>query len=214
MTNVLIVEDQELVLELLSEAVNRSERYRVVHTTKNADVAPALCSLGEIDLVLMDVCTEFDASGLDAARRIKQNRPEIKIIIITSIPEASWMDRAREIGVESFWYKRASRELLDIMDRTMAGQCVYPDAGPSVRLGNAAVGDFSAREIEVLRELTTGAGNREIAARLFISEDTVAFHIKRLLKKTGLQNRTELAVEARRLGVVMKLRQDENYQNG
>ena len=60
----------------------------------------------------------------------------------------------------------------------------------------------------VLRELTTGAGNKEIARRLMISEETVAFHLKRILKKTGLQNRTELAVEARRLGFVIKFDKD------
>ena len=208
MTNVLIVEDQELVLEMLTEAVNRCEQYRVVHSTKSAEVAPALCSMGMIDLVLMDVCTELDASGLDAAQRIKQQHPEIKIIITTSIPEASWIDRARTIGVESFWYKRTSRELLAVMDRTMEGQSIYPDTAPTVKLGSAYSYEFSAREIDVLRELTTGAGNKEIARRLMISEETVAFHLKRILKKTGLQNRTELAVEARRLGFVIKFDKD------
>ena len=206
MINVLIVEDLDLVLEMLSEAVADSERYAVVNTTKNADVAPALCSLGNVDLVLMDVLTEFEASGLDAAREIKRAHPEIKIIIITSIPEASWIEQARRIGVESFWYKRSSKELLAVMDRTMEGESIYPDTTPEVRIGNASSLDFSAREIEVLRELTTGASNKEIGEALVISEETVRFHIKRILLKTGFQNRTELAVEARKTGFVMKLK--------
>ena len=205
MTRVLIVEDNDLVLEMLNETVEKSDEYSVVNTTRNADIAPALCSMGNVDLVLMDVCTEFESSGLDASDAIKKNHPEIKIIIITSIPEASWLERAREIGVDSFWYKRTSRELLSVMDRTMEGERIYPDTTPVVRIGKAFSYDFSNREIDVLRELTTGASNRDIADLLHISEETVRFHVKKILVKTGFQNRTELAVEARKTGFVMKL---------
>ncbi len=206
MTRVLIVEDVDLVLEMLIDAVNNSENYTVAGTTKNADIAPALCSAQNADLVLMDVRTEYEASGLDAAELIKQSHPEIKIIIITSIPEASWLERARKIGVESFWYKRSSRELLAVMDRTMEGESIYPDTAPTVKIGNAYSYDFSKREIDVLRELTTGASNKEIANVLVISEETVRFHVKKILMKTGFQNRTELAVEAHKTGFVMKLK--------
>ena len=205
MTGVLIGEDVDLVLEMLTEAVNHSESFAVVHKTKNADVAPALCSIGDVELVLMDVKTEYDASGLDAAEAIKQAHPEIKIIIITSIPEASWLERARRIGVESFWYKRSSSELIAVMERTMEGESIYPDTAPEVKIGNAFSYAFSRREIDVLRELTTGATNKEIADTLHISEETVRFHLKKMLLKTGLQNRTELAVEAHKTGFVMKL---------
>ncbi|MBQ7596461.1 MAG: response regulator transcription factor [Clostridia bacterium] len=206
MTNVLIVEDLDLVLEMLSETVDASKKYKVVNTTNNADFAPSLCSMGNVDLVLMDVLTEYEASGLDAAEEIKRSHPEIKVIIITSIPEASWVDKAREIGVDSFWYKRSSKELLAVMDRTMEGESIYPDTTPTVKIGSAFSYDFSRREIDVLRELTTGAANKEIAQTLHISEDTVRFHIKNILTKTGFQNRTELAVEARKTGFVMKLK--------
>ena len=205
MINVLIVEDQELVLEMLTDAVNASDGYIVVNTTKNADIAPSLCSMGNVELVLMDVCTEYEASGLDAAQTIKQSHPDIKIIIITSVPETSWLDRAREIGIESFWYKRSSRELLSVMDRTMEGESIYPDNTPTVQIGKANSFDFSKREIDVLRELTTGAANKEIADALNISEETVKTHIKNALIKTGFQNRTELAVEALKTGFVMKI---------
>ena len=206
MTNVLIVEDQQLVLEILSEAVSNSENYNLVNTTTNADIAPSLCSMGNVDLVLMDVCTEYESSGLDASMVIKQSHPEIKIIIITSIPEASWLEKAREIGVESFWYKNSCKDLLAVMDRTMEGESIYPDTTPTVKIGNASSLDFSKREIDIMRELTTGATNKEIAELLYISEDTVRFHIKNILLKTGFQNRTELAVEARKTGFVMKLK--------
>ena len=205
MTNVLIVEDLDIVLDMLKTAVEEAENYTVVGTTKNAYVAQSLCSMGNVDLVLMDVCTEFEASGLKAAEEIKRSHPEIKIIIITSIPETSWIETARAIGMESFWYKHACSELLAIMDRTMEGESIYPDTTPAVQIGKANSFDFSKREIEVLRELTTGATNKEIADALNISEETVKTYIKNALIKTGFQNRTELAIQAHKTGFVMKL---------
>ena len=205
MTRVLIVEDFDLMMEALVSAVNAEGRYRVTGTTKNADIAPALCSMGNVDLVLMDICTELDSSGLDAAEVIKQNYPDIKIVLITSMPEATWLEKARSIGVESFWYKRSSKELLGVMDRTMEGESVYPDTTQPVKIGNAYNYEFTKREIDVLRELTNGTANRDIAAKLEISEETVNFYVKKLLRKTGLQNRTKLAVEARRVGFVIEM---------
>ncbi len=100
----------------------------------------------------MDVVTRNGESGLDAAARIKRAFPQIKIIIVTSMPECSYLSRAREIGVESFWYKEEQREsLLDVMERTMAGESVYPDATPELQLGLASSYEFTDRELEVLR---------------------------------------------------------------
>ncbi|MBQ6381434.1 MAG: response regulator transcription factor [Clostridia bacterium] len=79
----------------------------------------------------------------------------------------------------------------------------YPDTAPIIKLGQAYSNELSRREVDVLRELTKGKSNKEIARQLEISEETVNFHIKRILKKTGFQNRTILAVEARRLGFVI-----------
>jgi two-component system vancomycin resistance associated response regulator VraR len=155
----------------------------------------------------MDVMTELDRSGLDAAEEIKKQFPEIKIIIVTSMPEYSWLSRARRIGVDSFWYKDGQKDsLLEVMERTMAGEHIYPDETPLVRIGCATNREFTERELDVLKELTTGDTNAEIAARLFISVATVKSHIQHLLEKTGFKTRTELVSEARGLGIVIKER--------
>ena len=152
----------------------------------------------------MDVVTRGGESGLDAAERIKRAFPQIKIIIVTSMPECSYLDRAREIGVESFWYKEEQREsLLDVMERTMAGESVYPDATPEMQLGLASSYELTDRELEVLREMTGGDTNQEIAERLHMSVATVKTHILNMLEKTGFRNRTELAVRARESGLVI-----------
>ena len=153
----------------------------------------------------MDVMTELDRSGLDAAEEIKKQFPQIKIIIVTSMPEYSWLSRAKAIGVDSFWYKDGQKAgLLDVMERTMAGERIFPDETPLIRISNATNHEFTERELDVLKELTTGDTNAEIAARLFISVATVKSHIQHLMEKTGFKTRTELVAEARGLGIVIK----------
>ena len=115
MLNVLIVEDDSMARRLLEIYINESENYRVAHSVESASMAEFYCITNKIDVILMDVCTALDANGLDAAEKIKGNFPEIKIIIITSQPECSFIDRARAIGVDSFWYKNANAEEIKAM---------------------------------------------------------------------------------------------------
>ena len=154
----------------------------------------------------MDVVTRNGESELDAAARIKRAFPRIRIVIVTSMPECSYLSRVREIGVESFWYKEEQHEsLLDVMERTMNGESVYPDATPEL----ASSYEFTERELEVLREMTGGDTNQEIAERLHMSVATVKSHILNMLEKTGFRNRTELAVRARESGLVIPDRKNE-----
>ena len=164
---VMIVEDQTMPRELFELRIQASERFEVALSIDNAALADVYCLRVPVDLILMDVVTRGGESGLDAAERIKRTFPQIKIIIVTSMPECSYLSRAREIGVESFWYKEEQREsLLDVMERTMAGESVYPDATPELQLGLASSYKFTDRELEVLREMTGGDTNQEIADAL------------------------------------------------
>lgn len=202
---VLVVEDQEMPRQLFEIFINSSEEFMHVGSVANAGLALSMCRNQQVDLILMDVMTELGHSGLEAAAEIKQVFPRIKIIIVTSMPEYSWLQRAREIGVESFWYKDGKKTaILDVMSKTMAGESIYPDTTPVVRIGNSTNHEFTERELDILRELTTGDSNTEIGDRLGISASTVKYHVENLLSKTGFHTRTELAAEARSLGVVIK----------
>lgn len=202
---VLIVEDQNIPSELFKIYIESCEDFEHVLSISNASLSLSVCESNEIDLILMDVMTDLGHNGLDAAEEIKKKFPKIKIIIITSMPEYSWLRRAKKIGVDSFWYKDGQRNsLLDIMKRTMNGEHIYPDETPVVRIGEATNHDFTERELDVLKELTTGDTNAEIAKRLFISVATVKSHIQHLMEKTGFKTRTELVSEARGLGIVIK----------
>ena len=204
MYNVMVVEDQAMPRQLFEAFISMSDRFNLVHSIKNADMADIYCEQSKIDLILMDVCTELNSNGLEAAERIKQKHPEIKIIIVTSMPEVSYLERAKTIGVDSFWYKEVSEEpILELMDRTMAGESIYPDSTPAVSFGNIKSTDLSKREIQVLREVIMGFTNAEIAERLNLSQHTVRDYIQVIMEKTGYRTRTELAVKARETGIII-----------
>ena len=204
MVKVMIVEDDPMAQKLLEIFVSETGRFEVAHAIESAAMAEFYCMTHPIDLILMDVCTAMNVSGLEAAEKIKCRFPDIKIIIITSQPECSFLDRARAAGVESFWYKTASaEEILTVMDKTMAGERIYPDNTPSLKLGDAASEKFTDRELEVLRLVVAGETDAAIAEKLYMSVRTVKQHIQSMRDKTGFRNRTELAVRARESGLVI-----------
>lgn len=205
-TRVMIVDDQYIARQLFEMYIKTSERYEMVMQVETAAKAAEIVKTIPVDLVLMDILMGEGINGLDAAAMVKQINPKIKIIAITSMPEVSWLKKARECGIESFWYKESSREtILEVMDRTMAGESVYPDQAPSVKLGMADSHEFTERELEVLRLMTTGVSNAAIGEALHISESTVKNHIHRMLEKTGCGSRTELAIEARIRGIAIHM---------
>jgi len=104
---------------------------------------------------------------------------------------------------------REEDSILDVMERTMADEHIYPDQTPLIRIGNATNHAFTERELDILKELTTGDTNTEIAERLHISVATVKTHIQHLMDKTGFKTRTELVSNARGLGIVIKDRQKD-----
>ena len=204
MYNVLIVEDDAMARKLLEIFISTSDSYHLLPSLDSAAMAELYCMTNRVDLILMDVCTALDANGIEAAEKLKKHYPQIKIIIITSQPEYSYIAHARKIGVESFWYKEPTAEaLLKIMDRTMAGESIYPDSAPVTRLGAALSDDFTERELEVLRELVSGKTDAAIAETLCLSVTRVKQHIQRIREKTQFANRTELAVRARESGLVI-----------
>lgn len=200
----MIVDDQFVSRELFRLILDKSPDYEVVYSVDTAMFADTYVLNGDLDLVIMDILMQDGSNGLDAAEKIKKLRPEIKIVAVTSMPEVSWMDRAKTIGIDSFWYKEASEaSILEVIGRTLAGESIYPEQTPVIQLGLAKSTEFTPREIQVLRLLTTGAGNDEIASKLEISLNTVKTHVMHLMDKTGFTSRTQLAIQARITGFVI-----------
>ena len=203
-TRVLVVDDQRMALGYFELYVKSSMNYELVQSLPTAEAAVTFCDRHAVDLIVMDIMMRYGIDGLTAAEQIKQKHPEIKIILATSTSEARWEDRARAAGIESFWYKEYSEApLLEIMDRTMAGESVYPGDPPKPDFGLVTKAALTERELDVLRELTNSLSNSEIAEKLGISVRTVRQHIENMLNKTGFENRLELAINAKSLGLVV-----------
>ncbi|MBR6256028.1 MAG: response regulator transcription factor [Lachnospiraceae bacterium] len=184
--------------------VKMAADYELVASLSAAEQAVEYCRKNSVDLVILDVMMKHGLDGLTCAETIKNNNSKIKVILATSTAEYQWIEKAKHAGIESFWFKEYDeRSLLEVMDRTMKGEHVYPGVRPDPEIGDAKKSELSERELEILRELTTNRSNEEIAERYCISVNTVKRHIQNMLAKTGYTNRLELAVNAKALGLVV-----------
>ncbi len=201
---VLVVDDFRISRSYFEMYVRSSPRFALAGSLSSAEKAVGFCERNEVDLVIMDVMMRSGMDGLSAAALIKERMPEIRIILCTSAAESSWEQKAKQAGIESFWYKEYSAEpLLEVMERTAAGESVYPKSSPDLYFGNTTRANLTERELDVLRELTSGYTNEEIAARLGITVNTVRYHIQNMLNKTGFENRLDLAINAKALWLVV-----------
>ena len=202
---VVIAEDFKMMRTVFEQTVEDADEYELAASFPTARQAVEYCSRNPVQLVLMDVLFPGSISGLAASRSIKEENPKIRIIIMTSMPELTYERQAREIGIEGFWRKEVQEQsILEVMNRVMAGELVYPTEQLKIKLGNADSTEFTERELEVLKALVRGASNQGIADALDLKEPTVKTHIANLLQKTGFHSRLELAVKARHLGLAIE----------
>ena len=202
--SVMIVEDQQMPKTLFSHYIETSSHFYLQIAIENASIADIVCTRTPVDLILMDVVTENGESGLTAAEKIKKKFPKIKIIIVTSMPECSYIKRAKKIGIEGFWYKEVNEQpILSIMERVMQGKIVYPKQLQPVKVGLALSTEFTEKELEILRLILGGYSNIEIAKKLGVSPGVIKNHVADMLLKTGFRSRTQLAVRTRETGLVI-----------
>lgn len=198
MKNVLIVEDERMAAEAFCQYIAEvMDRYCLVGTISDAANTELFCMGNKVDLILMDVCTACDSSGLEAAKIVKRRFPAIRVIIVTSAPEYRFIEKEKQAGADSFWYKDASKEeLLLVMDWTMEGKKIYPECTPKVTIGYGSSYEFTPKEMEVLYWLVKLISTKAIADQMGITTDTVNDHLRHLKEKTGCKSKAELAILA------------------
>ena len=204
MIRIILVEDQAMLRESLAIAIDAQEDMETVLTLSKATDALEAAKSYSPDLMLMDVCTEDDASGISAAAQIKRDLPGTRIVIMTGIPEITFIEQARAAGADSFVYKNVStNELLSVIRSTMEGYSTFPAA----KLGDSTLDALDEEEVQILRLVCENKSRREIADELFLSEGTVKRRISTILSKTGYDSIMKLAVHAVSDGyIVPKLR--------
>ncbi|MCL2011154.1 MAG: response regulator transcription factor [Synergistaceae bacterium] len=190
---ILIVEDMTLLRDTLMNTVNSQEDMRVIGVTVDAAEALDLCRKLEPDLALMDVVTEGKSSGIAAAAEIRRELPDIKIVIMTAMPEITFIDAARKAGAHSFVYKNSdSRHLLHVIRGTLNGNGIFPRPGEDA-LSKAR---FSDAEMAIIRLVCQGKSRSEMAAALSLSESRIKQLVTGILNKTGFENILKFSVYA------------------
>jgi multiple sugar transport system substrate-binding protein len=200
MIRILIVEDMILLQESLANIINGQEDMEVSGVTANADEALALCRELNPDLVLVDVVTANKVNGIEAAANIRLEMPDVKVVIMTALPEISFIDAARKAGAHSFVYKdSASQHMLYVIRRTMEGKGMYPGPGAA----DIARVSFSDEEIAVIRLVCQGKTLNEITKTLFVTEDRITELISGILNNTGFDSITKFSIYAVANGFVV-----------
>jgi DNA-binding NarL/FixJ family response regulator len=210
---ILIVDDHVLFREGLVSLLKAQPDITVVGEAGCVDEAIAMARELGPDLVLMDFGLP-DGTGLDATQTILADQPEINIVFLTVHEQDDRLFAAIRSGAKGYLLKNVPvSKLLAYLRGVEYGEAAISGAmasrildefarlGPGRESGQAEVGELTSREIAILKELATGATNREIASRLFISENTVKNHVGNILAKLNLRNRREAASFAQRHGL-------------
>ncbi|MGI6174768.1 MAG: LuxR C-terminal-related transcriptional regulator [Christensenellales bacterium] len=192
MYKVLIVDDHESVCDSLTHALAGAGDFEVIGRLPTAAHAGIYCERLRPDLVLMDVCTEGGASGLDAAKTLSDEFPDMKIIVMSGFDEITYAPRAKEAGAHAFVFKSRSLDyFIEVARGVMQNETYYPKAKIiPMPTGEAPL---TEREMEVLRLMCKHLTSKEIAQELFISENTVKYHKSNMLAKTGFSRAVDLA---------------------
>lgn len=208
---VLIADDHKLFRQgLISLMKTRENIVEVVGEAETGSQAIQMAGELRPDIVLLDIYMP-DINGLQAAKVIRENAPDVAVIILTSSELDEHLNEAVHIGVAGYLLKDLDAdELFNLligvqhgeaaMTRTMAARLLKSVAKTNPK--NSKGDDLTAREIEVLRLVANGDSNFQIAAKLCITVNTVKSHIKNILSKLELENRTQAATYALKTGIV------------
>ena len=179
---------------------------QVVGEAANGQEAVAMARELQPDVVLMDLLMPV-MDGLQATQAIRTEMPEVEILALTSVLEGASITRAIRAGAIGYLLKDTDAEELHRALRGAAEgrvQLAPEVAARLMREVQAPEGpeELTEREIEVLKLMARGKANKQIASELSVEEKTVKAHISSILRKLGVQSRTQAALHAVRTGLV------------
>ncbi|MGH2521740.1 MAG: response regulator [Anaerolineales bacterium] len=211
----LIVDDQRLMREGLRTLLELERGFEVVGEAGDGGAALEAYAKLQPDVVLMDIRMP-GMDGVEATRRLRDRWPGARVIILTTFSDDAYVFEGLRAGALGYLLKDLSGGELANAVRTVAdgGALIDPSVTRKVvtefaRLASPArppdaglPEPLSERELEVLRLLATGLSNREIGAKLSLTEGTVKNYVSSVLQKIGVRDRTQAALRARELGLI------------
>jgi len=203
---IIIVDDHEVVRLGLKSLLDKYPQYEVVAESGNANDAIREVDHYEPDIVLMDIRLP-GRSGIEACEQIKENHPDIKVIMLTSYAEDEMLFSAIKAGASGYVLKQINSEgLVQSLDAVARGEAsldpavtqrVFQEVRKAVKEEEAAsFSQLSQQERMVLKLVSEGKTNRDIAKTLFLGEGTVRNYVSSILSKLNVNNRAEAAAYA------------------
>jgi DNA-binding NarL/FixJ family response regulator len=216
MRRVVIVEDHPLMQSALEATLERADGFTVVGTATSGLQAEPLVSRTQPDLVLLDLQLP-GLDGLSCLALLRERYPETTVVVLSGIEDDEMVERALSGGAAAVVRKSISPADLPVLLRQVLmgsvhfatpriARAVVTQATRQSRLDDAraeACGEtgLTPRELEVLEMVARGLPNRTVAEQLFLSDQTVKRHLRKVYRKLGVANRTEAALTAYRLGL-------------
>jgi len=196
------VDDHPLLREGIAALVNSQPDMVLIAQGATGGEAIQLFKEHVPDVTLLDLRLP-DMSGIDVLIAIRSQFPEARIIMLTTFEGDVEIQRALQAGARGYLLKNMPpTELLDVIRQVHAGKKRIPPEIASQLFEHMSDEVLTDREIEVLKEVAGGNRNREIAERLFISEETVKVHIKHIMEKLGASDRTQAVSIGLRRGII------------
>jgi DNA-binding NarL/FixJ family response regulator len=199
---ILTVDDHPLLQEGISKVILKQPDMMLAATASNGHDAIQYFRKCVPDVTLMDLRLP-DMSGIDAMLAIRSEFPNARVIMLTTFEGDAEIQRALAAGARAYLLKTMpSKELVDVIRQVHAGKKRIPNE-IAARLAEHYSDDaLTNREIEVLAQIASGNRNRDIADKLFITEETVKVHVHRIMQKLGASDRTQAVAIGVRRGII------------
>lgn len=199
---VLSVDDHPLLHEGIATVIRNQPDMVLAAEAFNARDGIQVYRKQKPDVTLMDLRLP-DMSGIDAMMAIRSEFPEARVIILTTFAGDVEIQRALEAGARAYVLKSMPpKELVEVIRQVHAGKKRIPAEIAAHLAEHYSDEALTDREIEVLKQIAEGNRNRDIAEKLFITEETVKVHIKHLMEKLGASDRTQAVAIGVRRGII------------
>jgi DNA-binding NarL/FixJ family response regulator len=199
--NLLIADDDLLIRESLKIIIGLDEEFKVLACVENGQEALEYCLNNHVDIALLDIRMPI-MNGVEAVKEISE-KTATKCLILTTFDEDEYINAALRFGAKGYILKNNSPDKIKAAIKVVSSGNMVMQEGIIDKMLKEMDSDnssklnkelFTTREIEIMEALADGLSNREVAARLFISEGTVKNYITCILDKTGLEHRTQIAI--------------------
>jgi DNA-binding NarL/FixJ family response regulator len=199
---VLSVDDHPLLREGLAAIISNQPDMVLVAQACTAQEGIQEFRKHQPDVTLMDLRLP-DKSGIDAMIAVRNEFPEARVIMLTTFEGDVEIQRALEAGARGYLLKNMPpKDLVDVIRQVHAGKKRIPSQVAAQLAEHLSDEALTEREIEVLSQIAGGNRNRDIAEKLFITEETVKVHIKHIMDKLGASDRTQAVAIGLRRGII------------